>query len=241
MRYAILSDIHGNVHALEMVLRSVKADAVDQIVCLGDTVGYGPDPGPCIDLLLQNECTVIAGNHDLAVCEKIECATFNVLARESVLWTRTVLNGDAVEFLTDLPLVSEFDGFTTVHGTLHTPELFDYVQTSYDADLSMQVMQQPLCFIGHSHVPIAFVKQEDTIKYNRRQELLIDPAEKVIVNVGSVGQPRDLDPRACYAVYEAKDRKVSIKRVAYDVEGVVTRIREAGLPSPLGERLRVGR
>jgi predicted phosphodiesterase len=241
VRYAVLSDIHGNLQALEAAFKAIHRDVVDHIVCLGDIVGYGPEPAACMDLLTKHGSTIIAGNHDFAVANKIDVTTFNVFARESAFWTRDALDEDAINFLAELPLTYEFDNFTAVHGTLHTPELFDYIQTSYDAYLSMEMMRQPLCFIGHSHVPIAFILRDDSIVYSSSTELAVNSEEKTIINVGSVGQPRDKDPRACYALYDSDEETVSLKRVRYNVEDVVARIQEVGLPNPLGERLRVGR
>lgn len=240
MRYAILSDIHANLDALETVVRAAQGDGVDHLVCLGDVVGYGPQPAECLQLLQRHNATVIAGNHDFAVAGKLDISNFNVYAREATLWTRDHLNDAALSYLAELPLVVELDGFTAVHGTLHTPELFDYVQTSYDAHLSMQEMRQPLCVIGHSHVPITFV-QDEAIGYRLDPVARIQPHTKTIINVGSVGQPRDYDPRASWAVYDASDQTVELRRIRYDIDSVVRKICEAGLPRPLGERLRSGR
>jgi len=240
LRYAILSDIHGNRVALQAVLRSLRGELIDQLICLGDVVGYGPEPLECVRMLRQHHFTVVAGNHDCAVTQKIDIKTFNDLARESTLWTREVMDSEAYDYLADLPLVVEFDGFTIVHGTLHTPELFDYVQTCYDAHLSMEVMDQPVCFIGHSHVPVAFVRN-GVIRYAVGPQFPISTQERTIVNVGSVGQPRDRDPRACYAIYDTGEQVVELRRVRYDIDRVAEQICEAGLPRPLGERLRVGR
>ena len=240
MRYAILSDIHGNYVALEAVLQSIRDELVDQAVCLGDIVGYGPQPQACVQSVLKNNMMSVAGNHDFAVTEKIDISTFNVYAKESTLWTREALDSEATDFLSQLPLSVEMSGFTMVHGTLHTPELFDYVQTCYDAHLSMTEMEQPLCFIGHSHVPVAFVGGE-AITYDMGPTFRVDPDARTIVNVGSVGQPRDQDPRACYAIFDTETQQVDLKRVRYDIDEVCKQIVEAGLPRPLGERLRVGR
>lgn len=239
MRYAIISDIHGNLDALEVVLK-VARKVVDHIVCLGDVVGYGPQPAECLRQLQDHNCTLVAGNHDYAVADKIDISNFNVYARESTLWTRDNLDGEALEFLADLPLIFELDGFTAAHGTRHTPELFDYIQTSYDASLSMEEMQQPLCFIGHSHVPITFVWDE-VIQYQLEDSIEVRPNNKTIVNVGSVGQPRDHDPRSCFAIYDTKTSVVELQRTSYDIDSVIHKINQAGLPRPLGERLRSGR
>ena len=239
MQYAIISDIHGNLDALEAVLQSIQERQVDHIVCLGDVVGYGPQPSECLRTLQNINCTVIAGNHDVAVVDKSDSLNFNLYAREATLWTREQLDESDLSFLAELPLVSQLDGFTAVHGTLHTPELFDYVQTSYDAHLSMQEMQQPLCVIGHSHVPIIFVQDEVTT-YQLGSSVQVHPGRKTIVNVGSVGQPRDHDPRSCFALYDTDTQILELERVHYNIESVAAKINQAGLPKPLGDRLRKG-
>jgi predicted phosphodiesterase len=240
LRYAIVSDIHGNFDALEAVISSIRDHAVDHTVCLGDVVGYGPQPLECIQALQRIHATIVAGNHDFAIAEKIDISTFNVYARESTLWTRDVLDSESLAFLAQLPLVEELEGFTVVHGTLHSPELFDYIQSCYEASLSLAAMDQAACFIGHSHVPVAFV-QNEFISYCTNTTIPIDPNARTIINVGSVGQPRDQDPRACYAVYDTDDQEVNLHRVHYDIESTISKIDAVGLPRPLGERLRVGR
>lgn len=240
MRTAVISDIHGNLDALECVLETADQLSADRVACLGDIVGYGPQPAECIRLIQEQAHAVVAGNHDLAVANTIDIANFNVLAREATLWTRENLDEAALAYLSDLPLVVELDGFTLVHGTLHSPELFDYVQTSYDAHLSMQKMQQPLCCIGHSHVPIAFQRQE-VVTYCLDPVVSIDEDSRTIVNVGSVGQPRDHDPRSSFIIFDAEASRVEFHRTRYDVDATATKIHQAGLPRPLGDRLAVGR
>jgi len=240
VRYAVCSDIHGNHDALDAVLRSIRMQSIDQVVCLGDVVGYGPQPLECLRSLRRVGALTVAGNHDFAVAQKIDYQSFNVYARAATDWTRDVLGSEWLDHLAALPLVREFDGFTAVHATLHSPELFDYVQSCYDASLALAVMEQPLCFIGHSHVPVAFAAGE-YVTYRTSRELRIGAAERVIVNVGSVGQPRDQDPRASYAIYDADARTVTLERVAYDIESTIRKISAVGLPPALGERLRFGR
>ena len=240
MRYAILSDIHGNLDALEAVLEDLQDASIDTYICLGDIVGYGPQPAECLHLLQQHRSINIAGNHDFAAADKLNTSTFNLLARTATMWTRNELSAEDLEYLADLPLVTHFETFEIVHGTLYAPELFDYRQTSYDADLAMSRMETSLCFIGHSHIPVNFF-QQDLISYSFEREISVPQNGKVIVNVGSVGQPRDQDPRACFAVYDTEEEVVRIRRARYDVDLVAEKIERAGLPAALGERLKVGR
>ena len=240
MRYGILSDIHGNLDAFEAVLEALKRENVDQLLCLGDIVGYGAQPSECT-MLVRDLCShAVAGNHDYAVLDRIGIQYFNVYAQESTLWTRDQLKPEDRSYLEGLPLVEHFDTFSIVHSTLYSPELFDYIQTSYDAFLSMEVLPGRVCFLGHSHVPITFV-QKEVISYSLEKEILVTEDSKVIVNVGSVGQPRDSNPRASFAVYDDDEGWVAIRRVRYDVDQASRKIREAGLPAVLGERLRHGR
>ena len=240
MRLAVLSDIHGNYDALRAVLSALDGELIDTYACLGDIVGYGPQPAECIREIQKYDCIVIAGNHDCAVADTTCMETFNSLAKEAILWTRGRLAEEEVNFLSRLPLVESVYGAQLVHGTLYAPELFDYVKTSYDAHLSMQKMRGTLCFVGHSHVPVAFV-EGDVISYCLEQTVRLEPGRRVLFNVGSVGQPRDKDPRACCAIYDSDEQTIKLMRVRYSVESVIAKIREAGLPAPLGERLRVGR
>ncbi len=240
VRYGILSDIHGNHDALDAVLRGLEREGVDSYVCLGDIVGYGPEPTACVQRIRKVADCVVAGNHDLAVADKLSIEGFNVLAREATLWTRNELSDEDMSYLAQLPLVEYLDGLDVVHSTLCSPELFDYIQTSYDASLSMVSMRSPVCFVGHSHVPVVFV-QNGIITYSLEPEITIGDGLRAIVNVGSVGQPRDRDPRACCAIYDTETRNMQLKRYRYDIEAVVNKVRAAGLPVELGARLRLGR
>ncbi len=240
MKHAILSDIHGNLDALEAVLASAKAEGVDEFLCLGDVVGYGAQPRECLDLV-QTICShVVAGNHDFAVFGRIETEFFNAHAKRSTAWTREQLGEERLEFLGSLPLVEHCDGFSIVHATLDTPELFGYVHSTYDAFLSLCRLPGDVCFIGHSHVPITFTRRR-FITYSFESEVTIERGVKTLVNVGSVGQPRDNCPLAAYAIYDSTARLVCIRRVPYDVDAAAHKIREAGLPEILGERLKYGR
>jgi len=226
--------------ALEAALEALQHQEIDSYICLGDIVGYGPQPAECLHLLRRYNSLNIAGNHDFAVADKINISTFNLLARTATLWTRNELSEEDIAYLAQLPLVVNLESFEIVHGTLYAPELFDYVQTSYDAHLAMSRMSSPLCFIGHSHIPVTFL-QSDIISYSFEPEIPVPTNGKAIVNVGSVGQPRDQDPRACFAVYDSDEEVVQIQRAAYDVDAVAGKIQRAGLPEALGERLKVGR
>jgi diadenosine tetraphosphatase ApaH/serine/threonine PP2A family protein phosphatase len=237
--YGIISDIHGNLEALDAVLEVLDQAKVDRLFCLGDVVGYGADPGICIARLRDRKVPTVLGNHDAAAMGRMSVECFNPHARASVVWTRKQLTGEELRELGDLPLVRREEGFTLVHATLHSPERFGYILTNLDAYFSFQLMDHSLCFVGHSHVPIKFF-QSTPLSYNTDPVVRLDPAVKTIVNVGSVGQPRDRNPQACYAIWDSDEGSVRIERVDYDIDSAAQKIRDAGLPAILADRLYEG-
>ena len=240
MKYALVSDIHANLEAFTACLKVIEEERCDKIVCLGDIVGYGANPRECIKMVREYGMATIAGNHDFACIGKTNINYFNSYAKESTLWTRKVTTEEDKEFLNSLPLVDYHDDFTVVHGTLYSPELFDYIQTTYDAYLSLQLLENQVCFLGHSHVPITFF-QGEMISYTLHPEITLEDGVRALVNIGSIGQPRDDNPRASFAIYDTEARKIKVHRVEYDVETAAEKIRKAGLPAPLAERLKYGR
>lgn len=239
-RIALISDIHANLEALTAVLDDIRGQSCQRIACLGDLVGYGAEPAACVDLIRDCADLVIIGNHDAAAIGGVNVEYYGAYAREVLLWTRKVLRRGHLEYLASLRYLALYHGATLVHGSLYRPELFDYIQTTYDAYLTLQILENPVCFVGHSHVPITFF-QGDRVSYTRAAELALEAGVKALVNVGSVGQPRDEDPRACYAIYDRRQRRVSIRRVPYDIEAAIEKMRRVGLPEAVGERLRYGR
>ncbi|MBI5369241.1 MAG: metallophosphoesterase family protein [Planctomycetes bacterium] len=240
MRYAVLADVHANLEALEAVLEEIQKEKIDKIVCLGDVVGYGANPTECIAKLRSLNTCVVAGNHDFATIDKLNVDFFNSYAREAALWTRKVLTKEDAAYLGTLKLVDTVDNFMLVHSTLYSPELFEYIQTSYDAHLSFSNMATPLCFLGHSHVPVTFI-QKRMVTFTMEPKVKLDANSKTMVNVGSVGQPRDENPEAAFAIYDSDDNMIWIRRVKYDIEKAARKIIKAGLPEILAERLRYGR
>ncbi|MHC5009528.1 MAG: metallophosphoesterase family protein [Planctomycetota bacterium] len=241
MRFGILGDIHSNLEALRAVLGAMKEDRVDRFLCLGDIVGYGADPGPCIEMVRALDPVVVGGNHDWAAAGRLDLSYFNAAAGEAILWTQQVLPREDLDWLGSLDLVEVVEGadITVGHGTFHQPELFEYLMTPYDAYMSFRELRTALAFVGHSHVPVAFFDGNPVV-YTVEDEIRLDD-RRAIANVGSVGQPRDEDPRAAYGIYDDEERTLRLKRVPYDVEGAAARIREVGLPAILGERLYLGR
>lgn len=243
MRIAILGDIHGNLEALRAVVDAASKEHIDEWVQVGDIVGYGPEPSACIDLVRQLQCNVCLGNHDAAVLGMLDTAYFNSYAKAAIEWTRTRLRATDFDFLRALQLVVQKRDYTVVHGTLHMPDLFGYVVSQVEAFDSLSLQTTPLCFVGHSHVPAIYVqrgpREVDWINQSEI-EYALPKGHKALINVGSVGQPRDEDPRAAYAICDVEQRTIAIRRVHYDIAAVQRKIRAAGLPEMLAHRLSLG-
>ena len=243
MKYGILGDIHGNLSALETVLGCFDREGVDRILSVGDIVGYGAAPRACIELVRRVEAAVVMGNHDAACVGKIDLLYFNNYAREAVRWTQSVLTEEECAWLAALPYTVDLDHCSVGHGTFHRPELFDYIQSTTDADPSLDAMELPVCFVGHTHVPVALLRlRADPLRtaYTVDDEIDVGETHRALINVGSVGQPRDEDPRAAYAIFDTDEDKVWIKRTEYDIDREAERIRSAGLPGVLADRLFLG-
>jgi diadenosine tetraphosphatase ApaH/serine/threonine PP2A family protein phosphatase len=186
---------------------------------------------------------VVKGNHDAASVGEIDLLYFNNYAREAVRWTQSVITERDGRWLAALPYTLDLEACSVAHGTYYRPELFDYIQSPTDADPSLDAMVRPVCFVGHTHHPVTLLRpKDDPLRtfYCGDAEVDIGEATRALVNVGSVGQPRDEDPRAAYAVFDAEVERVWIKRVPYDIEREAHRIRSAGLPSVLADRLYLG-
>ncbi len=237
MRYAFLADIHGNLDALQTVMRAVEDDeSIDRICCVGDVVGYGAQPAECLALIRELGWPIVAGNHDYAACGMVDISYFNPVAREAIEWTSGMLSEEDKEFLGNLPLILEEDNFVMVHGTLYEPQDFGYILSELDARIMFRLLKKDFCFTGHSHYPCVFVESEGLL-FSRETEVKIGVSERAIVNVGGVGQPRDGDPRACWVLYDEDARTVTTHRIEYDIDKAARKIEEAGLPEPLSNRL----
>jgi putative phosphoesterase len=243
MKYGILGDIHGNLSALDIALAVFRDERVECVVSVGDVVGYGAAPRECIDRLRQLDAIVVKGNHDAACTGEVDIRFFNNYARDAVRWTQSVLSEEELAWLKALPLVAHLEHCSVAHGTYHRPELYDYIQSTTDADPSLDEMILPVCFVGHTHVPVTLLRLKDDplrTAYTIDPQIDLSEAAKALVNVGSVGQPRDEDPRTAFAIYDSREDRVSIRRAAYDIDIEARRIRSAGLPSVLADRLFLG-
>jgi predicted phosphodiesterase len=241
VRIAIVSDIHANLQAFEAVL--AHAGRVEALWCLGDTVGYGPHPNECVALLRSYEHLAVAGNHDLAACGQMATDDFNAAAAQAAHWTAEQLSTASRTFLTELPMVMMEGDFTLVHGSLRWPE-WEYLLSSEQAQAHLELQQTPYSLVGHTHLPM--VCESDGASSPRLapatdgQRVALGE-RRMILNPGGVGQPRDGDPRACYALYDSDEACVTYHRVAYDIEATQAAMRAAGLPAWLIERLSSGR
>jgi len=239
MRVLVISDIHANLPALEAVLKD--AGTVDAVWCLGDLVDYGPDPNECVDLIRQQPGLVcLLGNHDAAVLGQIDLSYFNREAFQSVHWTQQMLNEESRQFLASLPERQVLDKVTLVHGSPRDP-IWEYLLDLSTVVTNFAFFDTPYCLVGHTHVPIIFHYNGEWIEWTMPKDgqrlVLKSPA---IMNPGSVGQPRDRDPRAAYAIFDPEAGIWDVHRVAYPVESVQERILKAGLPVNHARRLSEG-
>ena len=241
MRYGIFGDIHSNLEAFEVVLGALNRHKVDKLICVGDIVGYGAEPDRCVEKIRSMAIATAAGNHDWASVGKSDINYFDSHAREAVLWTGRTLKSENKRYLDKLPLVIEKNDFQLVHGSLNEPAEWHYILNLNEADESFSLMKKSLLFIGHSHRPIIFAKGREKIAYSFTSRLSIKEGVKYIINVGSVGQPRDGDPRAGYVLFDDEKKEITYKRIAYPVEKAQAKIRAAGLPEIEAARLPDGR
>jgi predicted phosphodiesterase len=241
MRFAIFSDLHGNLEATEAVLADARERDCTHFVCLGDVVGYNANPHECVEMVQKMECPVVKGNHDEQAALAGSSRGFNALAEAAINWTREHLTKEDKEWLRALPQTRKVRDFTIVHATLDMPQQWGYVFNSLDAVASFAYQQTTVCFFGHTHVAGAFVR-DDGVKKIKVDRLTIEETKKYFINVGSVGQPRDGDWRAAYCIYHIDDHNVvEQRRVKYDLATTQKKIIQAGLPRLLADRLELGR
>ena len=239
MRNLVLSDIHSNLAALEAVL--ADAGEVEHVWCLGDLVGYGPDPNECVARIRQLPHLCVAGNHDWGVLGKLDLSDFNAYARRACLWNREQLSEENREYLEELDEHIAEGDFTLVHGSPRAP-IWEYVMSLDVAARNFASFDTPFCFVGHTHAPIAFVEESAScraIALPEDQPVRLG-RERLIINPGGVGQPRDGDPRAAYLILDTDDLIIEHHRVAYPIEITQRKMQKAGLPRQLIDRLDYG-
>lgn len=238
--YAILGDIHANYDALSAVLNDCRDNGVTDFLCTGDVVGYNACPSECLKVIRDLGCPVVKGNHDHYVASVANLSDFQPHAAYVVEWTRNRLTEEELAYLADLPYTAMAPGISIVHSTMDHPENFGYVFDNLEAEVNFSQQKTPLCFHGHTHVPMIYEKQLGGVYRIDPQVFKLPMGRKYFVNVGSVGQPRDGDPRAAYVLYDVAARTIQFRRVEYDIAAAQARIRAAGLPERLAERLALG-
>ncbi len=237
MRYAILSDIHSNLEALETAAGHAETKQIDRWIVLGDTVGYGANPNECFEWVVNHAQLFIMGNHEKAVIDPKLREWFNPLAREAIIWTAGILAEPLKKRIADLPFLKIEKGITWTHGSPDKPEDFRYLTRFEDAAPSFQSMENDVCFVGHTHVPCCFCLSRKSTEYLAPGVTELAAGERYILNPGSVGQPRDRDPRLAFGIYDDTAKTFEIIRLEYDNQKAAEKIRKAGLPRYLADRL----
>ncbi|MEZ4813395.1 MAG: metallophosphoesterase family protein [Caldisericia bacterium] len=250
MKYGIISDIHANLVAFKTVLEQLELAGVDELISCGDTVGYNADPDECLDIMVNLGISSVMGNHDKALVDPAEERYFNQYGLAAIRWQRSQIKPSNQKFLSELPSRITIPGsgsgsdFQVAHGSLDPSAPFEYISSPIEALRMSELMIGSLCFIGHSHIAgIFIIDNEGDVNYLRAShglEVKIEPGYKYIVNVGSVGQPRDRNPQSTYTIYDSDNQTIQIHRVDYDIQEAVKRITEVGLPLFLADRLRIG-
>lgn len=240
MKYAILADIHGNLEALQVVLEDCKAQGATHYACLGDVVGYNANPKECLDIIRGMGMPCVKGNHDEYCSTDTALDGFNAHAAEAVEWTRQQLTDDDRQWLRDLKYLRLVANFTIVHATLDVPQRWGYVFDKLAAAASFTYQNTSVCFFGHTHVPVAFIR-DTVVRGGTYSKFKVEPGRKYFVNVGSIGQSRDGVAKATYVIYDMNEGTIELRRLDYDIPTTQRKIIEAGLPTRLAERLALGK
>ncbi len=240
MRYAVIADIHANLEALDVVLNDAKEQKCTHYCCLGDVVGYNANPKECLDIVRGMGMPCVKGNHDEYCSTDEDLEGFNPHAAEAVNWTRRQLPPEDRLWLRELKYVRLVASFSIVHATLDGPQRWGYVFDKLAAAASFTYQNTSVCFFGHTHVPVAFVR-DSMVRGGTYSKFKVEPGKKYFVNVGAVGQPRDGNPKAGYVVYDMDEATIELRRLDYDIATAQRKIMEAGLPQRLADRLALGK
>ena len=240
MRYAVIADIHANLEALEVVLADTKEQKCTHYCCVGDVVGYNANPKECLDIVRSMGMPVVKGNHDEYCSSEEDLEGFNPHAAEAVNWTRKQLSKEDRLWLRELKYVRLVASFSMVHATLDGPQRWGYVFDKLAAAASFTYQNTSVCFFGHTHVPVAFVR-DSMVRGGTYSKFRVEPGKKYFVNVGAVGQPRDGNPKCGYVVYDLDEGTIELRRLDYDIPKAQKKIMEAGLPQRLADRLALGK
>jgi diadenosine tetraphosphatase ApaH/serine/threonine PP2A family protein phosphatase len=240
-KFAIFSDVHANLEALQAVLKDIESQNIENLIFLGDVVGYGANPAECLDLIGNLECPMLLGNHDAEVAGDHRLDAHRETVRLALEYSRGQLTREQRQFLGKLPLVAQMEDFILVHASLNEPEKWNYVDTIAETMAHFKEQKLIGCFHGHTHVPMVCELRTSHLTLYRDPKHVLTSSGQWLVNVGSVGQPRDKDPRACYVIYRPDQNTVEFRRVAYDIAVAQRKIRKAGLPEFFATRLEQGR
>jgi predicted phosphodiesterase len=240
MKYAVIADIHANLEAFEVVLKDTKEQHCTHYCCVGDVVGYGANPKECLDKVRDMGMPCVKGNHDEYCSSTDALEGFNPHAAQAVEWTRRQLNDADKQWLRDLKYTRLVASFSMVHATLDMPMRWGYVFDKLAAAASFTYQNTAVCFFGHTHVPVAFIR-DSVVRGGTYSKFKVEPGRKYFVNVGSVGQPRDGNPNAAYVIYDMDEGSIELRRLAYDIAKAQAKIRAAGLPERLADRLALGK
>jgi predicted phosphodiesterase len=244
MKIALISDIHANAEALEAVLADIKTQKVDEILCLGDIVGYGANPNECIELVKKSCSLVLLGNHDAAAVGMLSTQHFNIHAKIAIEWTTENLKNSCLAWLKTLPLKENKFSHTLVHATPYEPNMWYYITSLEEAAFNFQFFETAFCLVGHTHIPIIIVLEHEKEVYLHQGETLdysgLDNV-RFLINVGSVGQPRDRNSKSCYGIIDSDAKTFTYHRVEYDVQKAQAKMRKIKMPEFLITRLEEGR
>ncbi len=240
MRYAIIADVHANLEAFEVVLQDIKEQKCTHYACLGDVVGYNANPKECLDMVRNMNIPVVKGNHDEYCSGEGTLDGFNPHAAEAINWTRRQLTKEDRQWLRELKYMRLVASFSIVHATLDGPQRWGYVFDRLAAAASFTYQNTAVCFFGHTHVPMAFIR-DSVVRGGTYSKFKVESGRKYFVNVGSIGQPRDGNPKAAYVVYDMDEQSIELRRLDYDIPKAQKKILDAGLPPRLAERLAYGK
>ena len=240
MKYAIIADIHANLEAFQVVLEDIEKQKCTHVACLGDVVGYNANPKECLDTVRAMNMPCVKGNHDEFCSSDTPLEGFSPHAAEAGNWTRGKLSEGDRQWLRELKFLRLVSNFTIVHATLDAPQRWGYVFDKLAAAASFTYQNTSVCFFGHTHVPVAFIR-DSVVRGGTYSKFRVEPGRKYFVNVGAVGQPRDGNPKAAYVVYDMDEGSIELRRLEYDIPAAQKKILEAGLPPRLADRLAMGK
>ena len=242
MKYGFFSDVHANLEALKACIIDFRSEKLDKVYFLGDAVGYGPNPDECVKLIDEIAKVKLMGNHDYAALGLMETEYFNQYAAESMGWTKNSISEKTMEIMSDFELTHIIDHILLVHSSPREPENWHYILDMEDAEENFEFFTQRICLLGHTHRPyVVFKSESGEAILAKETEVIIEEENRYLVNIGSVGQPRDGDPRSCYLIYDSDTSSIKLKRVQYDVKSTQKVMAQIGLPEYLIDRLAVGR